>query len=535
MPARETEPLVITFGGGLRTRSRLNDVDPRECVGPSVNFGLDPENNALNRREPFDLVATTTNAEPIKGMAQLIKTDGTVSTLIQSGNTVYEWDGDSTFTSVGTVSSSARLRGPREQNFTLDGYVIITDLTDNETVKKWDGTTFQDLNHNFGADFTARYCRVHRERAYYANVTIGGTSTPHVILGSELGDAEQLSNADRPSASLGLDAAFFLVTPDLRGVNGLEGAFGQFLISTERGRMFILSGTSVADFDIQEFHQGSAVSGDESLKNIGNDVLMGLPGRIETLSGTLNYGDVESNDLSLPISNLLKNVTQWTIEYDRTLQRAYCFPNNQSAVYVFYKSAVNDPTADAGLRLHSSELSPWSKWTTEHSLSFSPTTVMQLVNPLNSQDVVYMGDTSGNIYKLAGEGSQDGGTTDITVKRRSRLFSVPEGNVFDVEGYINYRKRFAATVTVRLLYSGVTVFDQDVDIKVPAATVAVYGGEFYYGDANTYYGVTFGDRIYRQDWKAAGHDSYFQVEVEFSGAIELDIQEIGLTVKAATT
>lgn len=534
MPSRLVDPIVMTFGGGLQTRRRQNDVDLRECVTPSVNFELDPQYHALNRRKPFDLVGTATNGSPIRGFAQLIKTDGMVSTLVQAGTTVYEWDGDATFTSVGTVSSSARLRGPREHNFTLNQTVIITDLEKNETVKTWDGTTFADLNHNLAGNFKAKYCRIHRERAFYANITTT-TDTPHLLLGSGLGDPAQLSNANRPSNSLSTADAFFLITPDLRPINGLEGGFGQFLMSTEKGRMFILTGDTAQNFDVKEFHVGSAVSGDEALKNIGNDVLMGLPGRIETLTGTLNFGDVEANDLSLPISDVLKNVPAWTIEYDRRLQRAYCFPQDVAAVYVFYKSVINDPSADGGLRLHSSDLSPWSKWTTTHSLGFQPTTVMQMINPVNGREDVFMGDNSGNIYRIDGEGRQDGGTADITVKRRSGLIAVPEGNVFDVEGYIHYRKQFAETVTIRLLFAGVSVFDQDVDVSIPGATVALYGGDFYYGDDSTIYGVEFGDRIFRQDWQGAGNASHLQIEIEFSGAIEVDIQEIGFTFKAATT
>ena len=262
--------------------------------------------------------------------------------------------------------------------------------------------------------------------------------------------------------------------------------------------------------------------------NIGNDVIMGLPGRIETLSGTLNFGDVEANDLSLPISSLIKNVAEWRLEYDRTRQRAYCFPNNQSACYVFYKSMANDPTGQG--------LSPWSKWTTTHDIGFVPTTAMALINPISRGDDVYMGDDDGNIYLIEGGGSQDGGTDDITVRRRSRLFALPEGNVFNVKGYIHYRRLFDEVVTIRILYAGVATSTQAIQIAIPAGEgIAVYKGDYYYGTPTTWYGASFGDRIYRQDWMAAGHASHWQLEVEFDGNREVDIQEIGLEVETDTT
>ena len=152
--------VILTFGGGLNARRRVIDVVLDECVAPSENFDLDPQFRALNRRKPFDLVATAPNGAAINGLAQLIKQDQSISSLVQAGGNVYTWDGASNFTLVGTVSTNAKLRGPREHNFTLDEYVVITDLNKAEVVKKWDGTTFADLAHDLGGDFFAKYARV---------------------------------------------------------------------------------------------------------------------------------------------------------------------------------------------------------------------------------------------------------------------------------------------------------------------------------------------------------------------------------------
>ena len=347
-----------------------------------------------------------------------------------------------------------------------------------------------------------------------------------MLVGSALGDGEDLVFT-RPSSGASFADPWFLPMPDLRPINGLEAAFGEFLLSTERGRLWRLGGTSALDFFLAEFHVGSAVVGDEAIKNIGNDVVMGLAGRIESLKGTLNFGDVETDDLSRPISPLIENVTGWTIEYDRKLQKVFCFPNNQNVLWVLHKNVLNDPE---------NQLSPWSKWVTTHTVDFNPTAVMQLVNPLNNQDVVYFGDTSGNIYRLDGEGGQDGGTEDITVKRRSRMFAVPEGNIFDVTGWIHYRKQFAATVTIRILGGGVAVFDQEISLNLPQSTnLAVYGGPHHYGDQTSVYGVSLTGRIHRQDWGAAGQASHFQLEVEVSGSEDIDLEEIGIEFNVATT
>ncbi len=517
--------VILTFGGGLNARRRVVDVALDECVSPSENFDLDPQFRAFNRRKPFDLVATAPNGESINGFAQLIKQDGSISTLVQAGTNIYTWDGATTFALVGTVAAGAKIRGPREHNYTLDDFVIITDLAKKEVVKKWDGTTFANFAHNLGGDLFAKYARVYNERAFLANVKTS-TDTPHVLLASKISDAEDLAEV-RPQSASGFDVAFFIPTPDLRPINGLEAAFGQFLISTERGRLYRLTGSIATDLAIEEFHVGSAVVGDEAIKNIGNDVVMGLAGRIESLSGTLNFGDVEANDLSLPIGPLIDGVTGWTIEYDRKLQKVFCFPDNQSALYVLHKNILNDPE---------NQFSPWSKWVTTHATDFTPTTVMQLVNPLNNQDVVYFGDLTGGIYRLDGEGGQDGGTDNITVKRRSGMFAVPEGNTFDIRGWIHYRKLFAATVTIRILGGGVAIYDQEISLQLPEnANVAVYGGDSYYGDQTSLYGVGFTGRIHRQDWGAAGQASHFQVEVQVSGSEDVDVEEVGIEFNVAET
>lgn len=521
--------VVLTFGGGINSRRRVADVQIDECVPPSENFDLDPSNRALFRRKPFDLIATAPNAARINGFAQLIKQNNAISTLVQSGEKVYSWDGFQTFTEVGEVPVTSRLRGPREQNFTLHEYVIITDLAKATTVKKWDGTTFQDLEHDLGGQLIAKYCRVYNERNFLGNVTTT-IDTPHVLLASEGSDGEKFSTADRPTSSLGADAPWFLPTPDLRPINGMDEAFGQFIISTQRGRLYILSGQDSFDYSIDPLHVGSAVVGEEAIKNIGNDVILGVDGRIEALSGVLNFGDVESDDLSLPIARLVENVTGWTIEYDRRNQKILCFPRDQGLVYVIHKTLLTDPNT-AGV------LSPWSKWKTEHPTGFSPTTVMQLVNPISREDRIYFGDESGNIYVTDGEGGQDGGTDDITVKRRSGLFAVPEGNTFNFEGWILYRTLFEVCVTLRLLGGGVAIWEQEIEICFPQnLNLVVYKGDSYYNDGKSPYGLSFfTGRVHRQDWCAAGHSSNFQFEIEVTGAADFDIEEVGLEFRSETT
>ena len=242
-------PLVIKFGGGLHTRASEPDIDPAEA-SDGKNFYLDLENKELRPRKPFDLIGTVPNASEIRGGASLLKSDGTVSTIFQAGTKVYSWDGTTNFTHVGTVDATAKLRGHwRSHNWIPSDKVIITDLSLVETVKEWNGTTFQSTTFTketgaaFG-NFYAKYCSVSNERAVFGNVKDGSSTSPHLIVGSAGSDFTQISVAQRPVSSLSTDDPFYIPMPDLKPINGMVEAFGVSVFSTEKGRLFNLTGTT---------------------------------------------------------------------------------------------------------------------------------------------------------------------------------------------------------------------------------------------------------------------------------------------------
>ena len=416
---------IITFGGGINARRRPFDIEINECsVG--LNFDLDPQSFALRPRAPFEFIATAPNGERINGLAQQIGKDGTISTLVQAGAEVFRFDGVN-FVKIGDVAPGSRLRGPISQNFTSGNIAIITDLAKLQPVMTWDGNTFAELKHNLSATkFFAKYMRVHNERAIYANIKTDDDDTPHVILGSKIGDPSDLSNEDRPSSAIGLDSPFFIPLPDLKPINGLENAFGKFLLSTRRGRLYLLSGNNAFDFVLEQLHFGSAVAGDEAMINIGNDIILGMDGRIDLLSGVINFGETEADDAGLWIEPLIRDVTGWTVAYDRRRQQVFCFPNNQPDPFVFHKSTFGTAGPNG------ERLSPWSKFNTASVISsggdvsgqfgggvgsaelgtsnpmgFGSTVVMELIHPLTGSTTLWFGDSDGNLFDFAGNNGRD--------------------------------------------------------------------------------------------------------------------------------
>ena len=517
---------VLRFGAGVNTTKSEVEIDPTECAN-GENFALDVDNAIWKRRKPFDLVATATNAEEIRGFAQLIKQDGSLSTLIQAGGTVYEWDGGTTFTSKGTVNSSARLRGHKRQNFTLDEKVLITDLNEAEPVLTWDGTTLATLGHDLGGDFFARYCFVEDESAWFANVK-SGSSTPHLILRSKRSDITDLSTADRPTSGKAADDPFFLLSPDLKPINGIVSAFGQLNFSTSRGRIYKITGSTAADYALAELFPDSGAVGDEAIAFSGNDILYGRQGKIESLFSTQTLGDVATDDRTRQIANLIEEVDDWVVVYNARLQKVYCFAPDQSIVYVFHKPFIDERIRAIAQQAPVPELSPWSIWKTDHASGLQPTAAWSMLRPTDKLEQVYFGGSAGQIYMLEGSGGQDGGSENVKSERLSKLFDAPGfGKATEISGYVRYRSLFSATLTLRFEFGGSNLFNETKTIALAANTnFPVFGGSFYFG-GSVYFGSAFAGRLTRTPWSVAGQSEQFQVRVTIDGATDFELQEIG--------
>lgn len=519
-PFKDVKFLKLRFGGGLHSRASEEDIDPRECHD-GENFALDADNQQFRPRSPFDLIGTLPNGSEVRGGGTLVKSDGTIKTFIQGGSTVYEWDGASGFTNIGTVSATAKLRGRLEHNWQLDDKVLITDLALVDPVKEWDGTTFQSATftdeegYNFGT-FRARYCYVSNERAIFANVYSNGTNTPHLIVGSQRGSYTVITIVNRPSSAASAQDPFFLVQPDNQYINGIVEALGQTIISSQLGSIYKLTGADSTNFAMDLLLPRGGVAGDESLNLAINDIVYGSQGRIESVAATDKFGDVETNDLSFWISDQVEDFGDWLVATNRRLQRTYFHPVNESVIYVLHHALIG------------SQVSPWSKWTTDHSFSFNPTFMMNLMNPVDGLEYVIMGDSSGNVYRLEGTGTAgDGGTTALNTFRLSKLFSAEtEGKIFDGEGYIRYRKQNDVTLTMKMEYSGEHIYKETITFTIPSAdfgtvygTTAFYGTQYFYG--------TDDQLIARQPFTFPGSSNDFQIRITVNDVDSFTVNEIG--------
>lgn len=541
--------LELKFGGGLHTRASADEIDPREAAD-GRNFVLDLDNRELRPRAAFDLIGAMPGSGSVLGGGSLLKADGTVSTLVQRGGDVFEWDGSTGFTPVGTCNSSSKLRGSwRSHNWTLSDKVLFSDLTLNDVVKEWDGTTFQSVSFTdtsgaaFGS-FGAKYIDVSNERVLYANVKDHGTTFPHLMVGTTQSSYVQISTSNLPSSALATSDPFYMVIPDLKPINGLVGAFGTRVLSTEKGSLFKLDGTTAKDFAFSDFYLGSGASGSESLTYIGNDIIYGRQGRIESVRDTTSFGNSEADDLTRIISDQVEDFTGWTTVFNGRKNLVYLLPTSQSELWVFNTAMRTQRSLSANAleqyvnqqvgKEAAGKLSPWMKWETDHPLAFQPTFIDSMLDPSDGLEYVFMGDSSGNFYRLEGTGtSGDGGVTSISTSWTSKVFSAPlDAEVFTIEGHLKYKKNVAATVTITFLFAGKVAFDKSVTVTLPVADANYFGESIYFG-GSIYFGVPFQDRLIRQYFTVPGQSNDFQVRIDVSGTTTFNINEIHLRMRAA--
>lgn len=530
--SKENEFISVRFGGGLNTRSSRDEVGIREAAA-GENFDVDIGNFDLRPRKPFELIGIP-NGQAIKGFITLRKRSGDVFFAVQAGSEIYSWDGV-TFDLIGNTSINSKLRGTIESYWALDDLVIITDLNVKSPVYQYDGINFKIISFaDPTGEFRAKYCLVNAERALYANVW-NNIDIPHIVVGSQIEEFNIVTTTQRagevpgtsegafygdPTVSIGVDSAFFLPVPDIKPINGILEAFGTIPISTEDGKIHQFTGSTAQDFQIVSLYSGSGASGIEPLAFVGNDIIYGREGVIESLLSTDRFGDVESSDPSAFIRDEVAKVKSWDINYDPLEQKVFMWPDTGGKVFVFRKEVQ--------------EASPWSVWTTNHPNDFNKTASLLMYDPRTGQKSVFWGDADGNIFKMFGDETLDAGTENISLSRTSKTFTAPaDARLYDIEGYIRYKAvSFPATITVTIEYEGLTLKNQVSVIDVEAPTDGGYysGTIFYSGEGH--YGSFFIDRLSQERISVSGQSSQVRIKVESEDKIE--VSEIGIKFKASS-
>lgn len=494
--------------------------DIQEAYIGSKNFELSKSSSAMIPRSPFDSIGTATNTQEIRGFLQLVKRTGAQTTIVQAGDTVYEWDGGTSFTSRGSVNASSKLRSAY---WSLDDFLIVSDLEKLTVVKKWDGSAFSSLTTGLGGALYAKYAIIHQGRCWLFNITEGATALPQVILASAFEDVEDYDTSARggDSAFITGDEPFYLVTPDVKEINGVAVFHDQLVISTKEGRLFKLTGSDATNYAFEEFYAGSAAIGTESMSNIGNDVVyMRAGGNIESLIATDTFGDVATDDLSRWIKTTVMNLDESITVYDQANQKVLFFVSGK--VLVLFKDIIP------------SGFSPWSVYTTGHENGFNTNAACYMRRPGTSEFTIYFGGSAGQIYDMNGDGEGDGGTEDIVTSRRIRYLDKETAQIdFQrqiLTGRVQYRRIFEVPLDLTFEW-GDNYHKSTCSLILKGApegdTGIYYGGSVYYG--GTFYynqGFTFANRISSKGFSPTGKGPGFFLTAEVRDTRRFQIDEI---------
>jgi len=523
--------LKITFQGGLDENETPHIT---EAATGSYNFELATHQDVLIPRPAFDLKGTATNGSKITGFAQLVKTDGTQTTLVVAGTVVYKWDG-TTFTSKGSVTADATLR---DVFWPLGNYILLTDVSLNNVVKQWDGTSLTNQTTGLMVPLCAKYGIVFNGRVWLFNLKVNGTAYPHQLLACAFEDPTTFSISQRAitgTFTTGLEA-FYMFTPDLRPINGVVLFQDVLVISTVGGRLFVLGGTDAKSYNWTDFYDGSAAVGDEGIVNVGNDVLYTRQGgNITALSAVQAFGDAKAEDLSRWIPKSVKNLATSIVCYDQTNQKVFFFTNT-GFVLVFYKDMVYQIPGESAVNVV--RLSPWSKYITQHPNNFTTAAVKYMYQPGTTDYSVFFGDSSGNIFDLNGTGNGDAGTYPIPVLRNSRLIDEMVLNPWPfldaiIEGEVQYR-RIAPPFDLSIAFTWFDEYNTSISVipikGPPAGTAGAYwGGAIYWGGA-VYWGegFSFANVVSHQTFSPTGKGPGFTMAISCSASGQFEIDNINL-------
>jgi len=517
----------VYFGGGLNEQVTPNLA---EAAYGSFNFELSKDSYRLRPRLPIDLEGTVPSAEEITGLMQLVKRTGAETTLVQAKGNVYRWAGSSTFTAIGTCDTASRLR---DTYWSLDDYLVITDLNKTTPVKKWDGTTFSTLTTGLGATLYAKYGIVHRGRVWLFNVKTS-IDTPHLLVGSSFENPTTYDTTKRATvAGTTASDAFYMLTPDLKPINGVALFQDLLVISTEGGRLYKLTGSDATDYAWKDFYVGSAAVSEEAMANIGNDVIyMRDGGNIDLFMSTQNYGDVATDDLSRWIPRTVKNLTASITVYDRVNQKVFFFVGDRVLVLfkdLLYGGALVDETGAK------QPLSPWSVYKTLETSNFSTKAAKFMRRPGTTTWTVLFGDSAGRILNMNGTGqSGDSATKNVQTVRKTRL--IDERDKIDFLRHVtrgNVRYRRVAETAFNLDFD----WGDEYQVSTVSLTLAgppssdsnYFGGAVYFG-GTTYFGqgFAFADKISHQNFSPTGKGPgvFMTVSTETTSQYQVDHVEL---------
>ena len=324
--------------------------------------------------------------------------------------------------------------------------------------------------------------------------------------------------------------AFYMLSPDLKPINGFAVFYNQLVMSTEGGRLYVLTGTGTSSYKWTDYYAGSCASGTESICNIGNDVVyMKAGGGIDLLKSTVNSGDVETDDLSRWILTTTADAVATSVVYDQKNQKVFFFISGK--VLVLFKDLIG------------SEMSPWSVYKTQETFAFATNGAKYMKQPGTQVYTVYFGDSVGRIFDMNGDaGGGDAGSQSIAVLRRTRYIANGEGGdqkgggalsalTHNVSGLVSYR-RIATSCDLSVTFDWGDEYNRSTSViplkGSPTASAGVYFGSGSYFSGTAYFsqGSAYARKISSQSFSPTGKGPGCFIEASLDTSTDFQIDYI---------
>lgn len=427
-----------------------------------------------------------------------------------------------------TTGDLVHIAGANETDYNIEAEITVQTTTtfDYEVANSPSTPATGTITVDFGTELFAKYGIVYQGRLWLFNITTNdgtSTETPHMLLASAFEDPLSFDTAKRSQDATFTtgNEAFYILSKDLKEINGVAVFNSNLVISTQNGRLYRLIGTDSQDYEFVEYYSGSSAIGTESIANIGNDIVyMRKGGNIESLIATDTSGDVSINDISKWIPDTVKDLSDSKIIYDQSNQKVFFFVTDK--VLVLFKDL-----------LYGSEFSPWSVYKTQLTDMFNTNAVRYLRRPNESGWSVYFGDSSGNIYDLNGAGFGDNDTNILTQRTTSVVqeLNTKQGTLL---GRIQYRRFGECECTLSFDWSdeyNVTTSTITLSGPPPGDTasyyndVSYYGGDYYYNK-----GFAYRDKISTKGFSPTGRAHSFIMQTSLDTKVRFKVDHIDLGV-----
>tara|TARA_R110001606_G_scaffold167301_1_gene311712 strand:- start:487 stop:2472 length:1986 start_codon:yes stop_codon:yes gene_type:complete len=330
---------------------------------------------------------------------------------------------------------------------------------------KYDGTIFTTLNEAPAELLGAKFVTNYKSQLFFAQGS-------NIVFSAPYTDSDFTSAAGAGTINVGEDVTGMLT-------------FREQLIIFTRRKIFKLTGTTIADFNLQPITLDIGCVGEDTIQEVGGDIMFMAPDGLRLLSATDRIGDFGLSTASKPIQDVMVDFTSSHTSF------ASCVIRGKSQ-YRLFGYAANISTASARGILGTQFADQTSQGMSWARLRGINAYVADSYYDDAEEEVILFGNKTGYAYKMEEGASFDGSNIRATFSTPHFVINDPRmrKTLYKLTTYVDPAGSVSGTVTAKL------DFDQP---NTPEPTPFTFSNgatstASFYGDAE-YGTATFGGKL----------------------------------------